>query len=391
MKNSIIHSCRKSDRACARAARLAHVQRGFTLIELMVGLVLGMIASLAIFSTISAFEAQRRTTGSGADMQQNGLLALYSVEQDIRMAGYGLIDTTTTPGNMPCAKINAYNPASVFNAAPVTLTNGSTGTDIITINRFNSDTGGIVTGGGAAYLATPLSSGSAPSSLALNSNVAINANDFILLAQPGLDCSLMKVTSVATGAGGTPASGIGVTSVGNSGGDTSQTGIFPAYGSAASAVVVNLGPAATVSATTIGPANPAFTTTKYQINSNYDLIRSEDGGSTWSTVASNIVTIAAQYGVSNAGSQPVTCWTDAAGNGCSGTNWASPSAADIKRIKAIRVAVVARSAQPTTCNNTAPVWFGGTIDISGIPNSACYRYKIYQTIIPIRNVIWGNL
>lgn len=364
-------------------------QQGFTLIELMIGLALGLIASLAIFTTISTFEAQRRTTGSGADMQQNGLLALYSIEQDIRMAGFGLINTTTTPGSLPCTRINAYSPASVFKSAPVLISNGTTGTDIITINRLNSDTGGIVTGGQAAKLNAPFS---AAGQMGLDTNAAINANDFIVVSQDGLDCSLLKVASVATN----PASGVVVASTGNAGGDaTLFPSSFPSY-AAASAVVINLGPARSVSATTFGSTDatlaPTFATTKYQINGSFDLNRSEDGGATWNAVASNIVTVAGQYGIANVGSQSVTCWTDATGSACSGTDWANPSTADIKRIKAIRVGIVARSAQKTACTNAAPIWFGGTIDLSSIVGTdwTCYRYKIYQTIIPIRNVIWGN-
>ena len=369
---------------------IKRTQRGVSLVELMIGLVLGLIASLAIFSITSTFETQRRTTGSGVDMQQNGLLALYSVEQDIGMAGFGLIDSTTTPGGMPCSRINAYSPASVYISAPVMLSSGSAGTDIITINRLNSDTGGIVTGGQAAKLTATLS---APGTVSVDSNAAINPNDFVLISQPGLDCTILKVTAT------TSTNSMTVAYAGNAGGDTTQTpGAFPNY--TAGAVFVNLGP--TVPSNTAGytPSifgtsdtniNPRFSTTKYQINSSYELIRSDDGGGSWNTVASNIVSVAAQYGVANPGSQSVSCWTDAVGNACSGTNWASPSTTEVKRIKAIRVAIVARSAQKTTCNNVAPIWFGGQIDISGIADSACYRYKIYQTIIPVRNVIWGNL
>lgn len=376
---------------------------GFTLIELMVGLTLGLIASLAIFSTVSSFEAQRRTTGSGADMQQNGLLALYSIEQDIRMAGYGLIDTTTTPGNLPCAKINAYNPASVFNASPVIIVNGSTGNDIIAINRLSSDTGGIVTGGMAAHLSAPFSSAG---SMSLDTNVAINANDFVVVAQPGLDCTLLKVNSVSSSLTG----GITVQSAGNAGADASQTpGAFPSYaaaGSAASAVLINLGPNGVVSSSNFGASgNPTFATTKYRIQANatsssYDLQRTTDNWATNSVVASNIVNVSAQYGINDAptsGTAPtpqnVTHWIDATGNSYGGTDWATlSSVADVKRIKAIRVAIVARSANKEACTTTtaAPIWFAGSIDLSGMSDWQCYRYKVYQTIIPIRNVIWGN-
>jgi type IV pilus assembly protein PilW len=367
-------------------------QRGFTLIELMIGLALGLIASLAIFSTISSFESQRRTTGSGVDMQQNGLMALYAIEQDIRMAGFGLIDASTKPGSLPCATINDYKTSQVFTSAPVLISNGSTGTDIITINRLNSDSGGIVTGGNTATLTAPFSAAGA---MSLDTNAALNVNDFILVSQATLACTLLKVTAKVAG-------GITTATAGNAISNTpGSPAAFPNY--AASAVVIDLGPASTSSATTFGStsptATPTFATTKYQINGSLELIRSEDAGTNWSTVASNIVTVAAQYGVSDVPTaaiptpQPVTCWTDATGSACSGTNWATPSVADIKRIKAIRVGILARSAQKTSCNNSTPAWYGGAIDVSGIVGAdwACYRYKIYQTIIPIRNVIWGNL
>lgn len=369
---------------------------GFTLVELMVGLALGMMATLAIFSTVSSFESQRRVTGSSVDMQQNGLLALYSIEQDIRMAGFGLIDSTTTPGEMPCTRINAYNPGSVFDSAPVVVANGGAGTDIITVNRMDSDTGGIVTGGHAAKVSAALGAGAVPAAIALDTSKALHANDYILVSETGQDCSLLKVSASPSDSLG--AGGVDVVPVGNAAGDTAQHPDFPGYG--ASAIVANL-----------GQAGPAFSTTKYQIDENYDMVRSEDGGATWNVVASNIVVVVAQYGIADAGTQSVSCWTDAAdktsATDCSaGTNWAAPADAEVRRIKAIRVAIVARSVQlmPKTngaCTTTtaAPVaWTDSTgsstppvIDLTEIPDWGCYRYKVYQTIIPVRNVIWGGL
>lgn len=405
MKSSKNRPCRRGipTKHVAHALVFLNGQRGFTLIELMIGLALGLIASLAIFSTVSTFESQRRTTGSGVDMQQNGLMALYSIEQDIRVAGFGLIDASTTPGNMPCSRINDYRNNTVFNSSPVVLANGSTGTDIITINRLNSDTGGIVTGGNAAGLSQGLSAGTVPSSLYLDTSAAMHNNDFILVSETGLDCSLLKVSLNPSATIG--ASGVDVVSAGNAIVNTAQSPSFPAY--TTNAVVANLGPASSVAAaaaaaTTFGSTNPtvtpSFATTTYQISNdgNFNLTRSENGGAP-TVVASNITTVATQYGVANTGSLSVSCWTDATGNACSGTDWSNPPIADVKRIKAIRVAIVARSSQPAgTCTaSTQPTtWAGLTATQTGIANwgwGGCYRYKIYQTIIPIRNVIWGNL
>lgn len=361
-------------------------QNGFSLVELMVGLALGAIATLAVFQTLSSFETQRLKTRSGVDMQQNGLLALYTIEQDIRSAGFGLIDTNTTPGKMPCTNVNAYTPAtgSTFDSSPLKIANGGAGTDIITINSLNSDEGGIVTGGGAAKLVAPLSS---IATMTVETPKALHDNDYILVNESGLNCSLLQVT------GFTGVSGVDIAAVANSTGDDTVVPAFPSYTTAAT--VINLGSTA-----------PSFAKLKYQTDASYNLNRSTDNGETWNAVASNIVTVAAQYGVATAGSQAVACWTDAAANAsgtapCTGIDWSTPSAAQVAQIKAIRVAIVARSAQKqgssgacTTTTTVPPSWTGGpdlTDSITAITDWGCYRYKVYQTIIPVRNVIWGNL
>jgi len=64
--------------------------RGFGLVEIMVGLVIGMITSLIVFQVFEVTERQKRTATGGADAQTNGAYALYMMERDIRMAGFGL-------------------------------------------------------------------------------------------------------------------------------------------------------------------------------------------------------------------------------------------------------------------------------------------------------------
>ena len=78
------------------------------------------------------------------------------------------------------------------------------------------------------------------------------------------------------------------------------------------------------------------------------------------TVADDIVSMQAQYGItSSALSQDIAAWVNPTGA------WAAPVASDVARIKAIRVAVVARSSQPEREDVTAAscVTRGGTTSV----------------------------
>ena len=371
-------------------------QSGFSLVEILVGLVIGMLAMLAIFQTLALFESQRRTTGEGAQMQQSGLAAIYLLEQDIRLGGFGLIDN----GGMPCFNINAYgSPQSIFKSVPLQIVDGGTGSDALVTARFDSDTGGIATGGGRAILTGNLAA--VPANLPVDTGRGFKPNDYILISQSGLDCSLLEVSSTYAYAG--DPTNVPVQAVANAAG-TASTPTFPTYtGSSTSpasyATIVDLGQTA------------SFITSRYYVSSG-TLLQSDNGGA-GVPLASVIVNIQAQYGVAPLNSQSISCWTDATGNKCSPASgdWSNPTSGDFERVKAIRIAVVARSAlkeKPTggatTCNTTtaAPASWSSlgvptgsstppVIDLSSDTDWQCYRYKVYSTIVPLRNVMWGNM
>ena len=52
---------------------------GFTLVELMVAMVIGLVTTLVITQVLAFSEGQKRTTTSGSDAQVNGSLALYTL------------------------------------------------------------------------------------------------------------------------------------------------------------------------------------------------------------------------------------------------------------------------------------------------------------------------
>ncbi len=390
-------------------------QAGFSLVDIMVGMVVGLLTVLVIMQSYTAFEGQKRTTTSSVAAQENGLVALHTLESDIRMAGAGLI----TNGALSCTKVNKYVSGAVTlnqSFAPVTITDGgATGApDAIAIAYSDS-----ACAGGPmrlqAAMPTPSNVITVNTANCVNSTAASqNAyqGDIVLLSTPGSGnaCTVMQ----ATGQPHTQANGVNIlSSSGQSnydppGGFNGTLFPFGGYTVSPQSYVQDMG---------------SLVNNQYQVLCNSltvsDLKTQGAPSCTYNPVTftnatglvNNVVNIQAQYGIAAANpphSQSVTCWVNATGagtNACDADDWQTPSDADIARIKAIRLAVVVRSSQPekpvngvcaATPSAAAPnypsSWPGGpAIDVTTLPNWQCYRYKVYQTIIPLRNVLWANL
>jgi type IV pilus assembly protein PilW len=359
-------------------------QAGFTLVEIMVGLAIGMLATLVIVQVMSVFEAQKSTTTGTADAQTNGGIALYTIGRELQMAGYPLLPVANSP--LECTTLTIGGAAGNINGlSPVTITDGVavagvSASDTITLRYGNSLMGGVPT----QTTALPIASAASPAparDVTVASNLGCKVNDIILITS-GTACTMSNVVAVP--------------------GTTTVTFVDPMPTPSAAATTI------TATATTVG-ANLAclgtWNTVAYAVN-NGNLQRAGVDS------VSDIVNIQAQYGIAATGlpnTDPnfnqVTQWVDA-----SGGTWAAPTVIDRNRIKAVRIAVVARNpkmepaAVTAACSSTtaaAPTglcaWAGSvaspapTIDLSaGDPNWARYRYRVFETIIPLRNVIWSK-
>jgi type IV pilus assembly protein PilW len=358
--------------------RFARFHRaGFTLIELMVGMAIGLLATIIIMQVMSLFEAQRRTTTGSADAQTNGGIALYSIAREVQMAGYGLLPIIDSA--LECATITYGATGITGGLNPITVTDGvavasvSSASDSITIRYGDSLMGGAI--GQISAM-----SGNAAS---LVSNLGCKVNDTTLV-HTGTTCALSSVTAVDAGA--TPPPPFPSVTLQN------------ATGAAAKANLACLGAWNQVTYA-VDPATG---------NLNRTTAVTTGGATTTTTTPSvvGVVNLQAQYGIAaSANSNQVTQWVDA-----SGGTWAAPTVANRNRIKAIRVAVVARNAKiepdvvTAACSSTtaaAPTglcaWAGSvaspapTLDLSqGDANWARYRYRVFETIIPLRNVIWAK-
>lgn len=96
--------------------RKAHIaaSAGFSLVDVMVGMVIALLGMIVIFQVFTVSEGIKRTTTGGSDAVQNGASALNALERGLKLAGYGIFSSTNLP---PL-------PADPAGTAPVTITPG---------------------------------------------------------------------------------------------------------------------------------------------------------------------------------------------------------------------------------------------------------------------------
>ncbi len=358
-------------------------QAGFTLMELMVGMTIGFIATIVIVQVMSFFDAQRRTTTGSADAQTNGGIALYAIGRDVQMAGYSLFPgvdsalecTTTTFGG---TGITGMAPVAIVEGVAATGVNAS---DTITIRYGNS-----LMGGAVAQITAM-----AGNAATVGSNLGCQVGD-ITLVNAGSTCAVSSATAV------------------------SATGVTP---------TVTLQNTTTAAAGANLACLGSWNEITYAVNQatgNLERTDRVNGVATTTPMVVGVVNLQVQYGISAAAnSNQITRWVNAknvadlgaaAVDGVStGVDWgAGLTVANRNRIKAIRVAVVAQNAKiepsavTAACSSTtaaAPAglcaWAGSATSPAPVldllprdANWARYRYRVFETIIPIRNVIWSK-
>lgn len=354
--------------------------RGFSLVEILVGVAIGILSTIVIFQVFALSERQKRTTTGAADAQTNGAVALFMVERDVKAAGWGLENSAFANCASVFSYLNDGTSAGPVNDlfASVAITDGGAGPDTIAI-QYYSDPSDPNFRFSVTTLRSTMPQPSAE--LNVNSTYGCELGDLVIVIQ-GSNCTLMQITQVQESAlklqhnpGGTPSYNPSAAYQNASG--------WPAYTTGA----------------TMQCFSRLFRRT-YRINANQlELQEPNSAGvtQTWQ-VAPEILDLQAQYGIADAGSQQVNAWVNATGL------WASPlTTANARRIKALRIALVARSSEyekPDTAGNCATTtgaqvagwspW--ASFDTGAWPADwQCYRYKVFETVVPLRNIIWANL
>ena len=347
---------------------------GLGLTDLMVGLAISLLATLIILKVAALFETRRKSTTGIADAQMNASYALAAISRDLRMAGHGL----GPPEALGCTvrRTLANKILSDWTLWPVTIIDGANGAPD-TLMVFSSGKSQSLT---AARLISSYTVGT--DVFMVNSTLGMSKSDRLLLYENGnTQCPLITVTDIPVGQYQVRHEAI-------------VSGLVTANTYSADTAVINLG-------------NVHYQ--RYLVKEGNELLleRYSTSEDSWqgSPLASEVINLQAQFGydarTTPTGAPRVTRWSaswlDANANGVVG------DVGDLRRILAVRIAVVSRSAYRSDqgCSSPTPTWWAGNestgemedtpIAVNTIGDWACYRYRVVQAEVPLRNLIWSDL
>lgn len=366
------------------------LQSGFSLVELLVGLLIGLVATLAISNLFTGFEARKRAITGGSDAQSNGVLAMYYMQRDAQNAGYGLpLYNSSDPSPLLCPIETSINQGGVvINLSPVVIVDGGAGSDIVRIRYGNPASGGAslrATG----TITTPTLDGRL---------IGCQENDVVLYHQTpsSPNCSLARLKKLNA--------------------DRTINTLSELNTPPTASPVTILNGADWVRFSCLG----AWNQYEYRVSGTLELTRS--GGTPGTDpfpnaaaipVASDIVSLQAQYGISDT-IDPTSPSATAAGFLNRVDRWVDAtgifgdtiSLIDRNRIRAIRIAVVTRDgnlqkkAVSQACNGSVAglakvcVWQAdanpANVDLTAVPQWQQYRYRTFEANIPLRNILWNR-
>ncbi len=414
----------------------ARKQAGFSLIELMVVVVITLLMSLAVFGVLSTSESKKRTATSINDIDQAGSYAMYVMEKQIRSAGSGLHGGSAT--DYGCQLEGSLNGTPILPAAANSLpaefsllAGGSPNFVVVPIvvasgqatpytSPWNGSTQGsdffIIMAGSSGISEYPIPFTSAPTATAVTTAnaIGVTANDVALLtdvtaANAPTPCMLESVASSFTYSAGTTLIPLGGTYY-----TTSATPkAITSYSEAGA--FLNLGQAPMMQVFGVGNNTTLFS---------YDILQGlRTGGANTGVsqaLANGVFQMKALYAVdtSAAGDGTQVSWVNPSGSGAGSLGWdyttltngSTASLLKLKQIKAIRLGLVMRTQLPenvcppgtnqtlrTSCtviSQAAPTLFAGVVDstntslaytVTLTAADKVYRYKTFETTIPLRN------
>ena len=368
--------------------RSPHFMRGMSLPEILAAVLIGLIGMIVIMQVYATSEERKRTTTGTSDAQINGNIAMFTIESAMRSAGFGMVSASN---NMLGCTTLAYNsnratPDFTYLMAPVVITVGAAGApDSITVAYGSSPN--VVEGNPF------VSSAASGADIPLKNAAGILVGDLVV-SSDGVQCSMAEVTGFVPAAINTVmhATAAAYSYVNAAGTTISPTATYNKGGGSgvnysSSALLYTLGRAPTVVTYRIDPIGRDKLQTRTLMP--YVAAQDADGdGTSDADIGDGIVQLKALYGKDTDGDAVVDTWNNITPTG--------PTAPALwMQVRAIRVALLARSGkfEKTAVTPAAPAWTGGAFTMTNPADGTdwrFYRYRVYETIVPLRNMIWSN-
>lgn len=379
---------------------------GFSLIELLVSMGIGLIVTLAISSVLMHSEGAKRSTTSVNDINQAGAYSAYVLDRVIRSAGsgyaqrwrdaFGCTISAAKGGSgstqilpRPSGSAWAAFPALPLAPSPITLAP-------VLIGKSQADSGpGNVRGdlltviagtGGYSEVPQPVIS-TVAQQINVNNTLGYQAGDLVLLADAAVasGCMLQQLGTPVPG-GALPLAGDYLNN-GNSPVALSAFGTGSYLAQLGSANLTRNNP----------PQFMTFGVTGNNVLASYDLLNIS-GTDAAVEISDGVVEMRALYGIDtlNSPTGTVQSWIDpVAGSGYDIATLRGPNMqAQLRNIIAIRIGLIMRTSLPEKATIAQPgsvVLFG---DLPGLAQSRLlstaemhYRFKTVDFTVPLRNVV----
>ncbi len=377
-------------------ARLSHAPlrraaRGFTLVELLVAVVIGLLTTLVIAQVLIFSEGQKRTATRGSDAQVNGALALYALQRDVQMAGYGF---TSSPELIGCPIAARYAGANIATGAALPIFPTTLVPVLIDATDAERNTVRIIGSSKLTYsvptrIIPPSYDPGSPAReliFPVSSELGVVAGDLMLAAKDGVNaCEVFRVTA-------DPAIAQQINRADDA---LWNPDGFPAAVYGDGDALINLG--TLVDHTYSVSANNALQLTRFSLATDATAAPSYTGPT---DIFPNIVGLRAFYGKDTNADGVIDIYDQV--TPVNNVQW--------QQVLAVRIAVVARSGQyereeVTTANLQ---WVVGASPVTSPAGADCgttkclelkvdaladwkhYRYNVYDTVIPLRNMVWRS-
>lgn len=369
-------------------------RRGFSLPELMVSLVIGLVLVLAITVIVARQEDIRRSVTSGNDLSSNSAYSAFVLDRELRHAGSGLVGSVNWGCPVAVSRNNAQLLPTLapfpapFAAIPATVplapviahaSAGANGSDVLAVMAGNS---------GLSESGLPIAPMSATAGqVQLNNTIGMRGGDLILVTQAGA-CMLQQVSNGFAG-GATPTLTFGGTYAADTIGSVSLTD-FASSSSNGSAYVSVLG-------NTVGnrPRFQLLGIDSYNTLVTYDLLNLSTTAP--QPLVEGVVELKVRYGIDGTGARTaVTTWVAPSAAGYTAadlSNGTSVAQTTLGNILAVRVGLVIRSdqaAKEAVTGDTITLFgdLGGALTHTyNVPaGTQQQRYRAVEFTIPLRNV-----